>query len=138
MAEVQYLSLDIVTPQKTIYSGNVESVSVPGALSPFQILHNHAPIVSSLDLGMIKIIDSAKKTQWFVATTGFIEVIDNKISILVESAEDPAKADTVKLETLLNSTRQKLADNINPDDTEALKSEIARLELSIKAKGRYS
>ena len=51
------LNIDIVTPQSIIFSGTGVSVSLPGAQSPFQVLYNHAPIVSALEVGAIKIIN---------------------------------------------------------------------------------
>jgi len=87
MADDKLMNVDIVTPQKTIFSGQAVSVSVPGGQSPFQILYNHAPIVSTLEKGVVKIVDAANKTTLFTTTDGFIEVRKNNISILVETAE---------------------------------------------------
>ena len=80
------LYLEIITPKEVIYKGDVQSVTVPGSKSPFQILFNHAPIVSSLDEGKIKIVDSNSKELIYTAGTGFVELQNNRISILVEDA----------------------------------------------------
>lgn len=85
------LKVDIVTPQKTIYSGMAASVSVPGRKSPFQVLFNHAPIVSTLDDGIIKIVDENGKTLRFNSRNGFVEVRTNTVSILVENAAEIAE-----------------------------------------------
>lgn len=81
------LNVDIVTPQKTIYSGKATSVSVPGRKSPFQVLFNHAPIVSTLDTGKVKIVTEENKELFYSTSGGFVEVRSNNISILVETAE---------------------------------------------------
>lgn len=80
------LYLEIITPKEVIFKGDVQSVTVPGSKSPFQILFNHAPIVSSLDEGQIKIADSNNKELVYTTGTGFVELQNNRISILVEDA----------------------------------------------------
>lgn len=80
------LYLEIITPKEVIFKGDVQSVTVPGSKSPFQILFNHAPIVSSLDEGQIKIAETDKKEIIYTTGTGFIELQNNRISILVEDA----------------------------------------------------
>ena len=87
------LNVEIITPQKTIYSGKAISVAVPGSQSPFQVLYNHAPIVTSLDTGIIKIIDEDKNEKYFASKNGFAEVRKNLVSILVDNAEDGAKVE---------------------------------------------
>ncbi|MBM2815328.1 MAG: H+transporting two-sector ATPase delta/epsilon subunit [Ignavibacteria bacterium] len=82
------LQVDIITPQKVIYSGEAESVTLPGSKSPFQVLINHAPIVSSLDNGKVKVVETGGKSHSFSTTDGFAEVAKNKVSVLVESAEE--------------------------------------------------
>lgn len=80
------LYLEIITPKEVIYKGDVQSVTVPGTKSPFQILFNHAPIVSSLDQGQLKIAESDSKEIIYATGTGFIELQNNRISVLVEDA----------------------------------------------------
>jgi F-type H+-transporting ATPase subunit epsilon len=80
------LYLEIITPKEVIFKGDVLSVTVPGSKSPFQILFNHAPIVSSLDEGQIKIADPSNKELTYKNGTGFVELQNNRISILVEDA----------------------------------------------------
>jgi F-type H+-transporting ATPase subunit epsilon len=50
------LQVDIVTPQGSVYSGVVAAVTVPGTVAPFQVLYNHAPIISSLEPGIVKLL----------------------------------------------------------------------------------
>lgn len=80
------LYLEIITPKEVIYKGDVQSVTVPGTKSPFQILFNHAPIVSSLDEGQLKIAGTDNKEITYATGTGFVELQNNRISILVEDA----------------------------------------------------
>lgn len=77
------MHLDIITPDKKIYSGEVSSVSVPGTGGRFQILNNHAPIISSLLGGKIKVVDS-EGTKEFDVKGGVVENLKNKVIILAE------------------------------------------------------
>jgi len=79
------MNLQIITPDKKVFDGEVKLVQVPGSKGSFQILRNHAPIISTLDPGDVKIIDEADKTIFISISGGVIEVKNNKIIILAES-----------------------------------------------------
>jgi F-type H+-transporting ATPase subunit epsilon len=80
------MNLQIITPDKKLFEGEVKLVQVPGSKGSFQILKNHAPIISTLDPGDVKIIDAGDKTSFISIGGGVIEVKNNKIIILAESA----------------------------------------------------
>ncbi len=77
--------LEIITPDKRIYSGKVKLVQLPGSLGSFEILKNHAPIISILDKGKIKVEEESGQILFFEVVGGVIENKDNKIIVLVES-----------------------------------------------------
>ena len=76
--------IEIITPDKKIFSGEVSLVQLPGTNGSFEILKDHAPIISTLAKGKIKIIDSEKATQFFEIDSGVVEVQKNKIIVLAE------------------------------------------------------
>ncbi len=76
------MQLDILTPDKALFSGDVTSVILPGSKGQFEILNSHAAIVSSLDKGTIKVKTTEGKTETFEVTGGVVEVLDNKIVVL--------------------------------------------------------
>lgn len=78
--------LEIITPDQQIFAGEVKLVQVPGSKGSFEILKNHAPIISTLDPGRIKIIDESDKTSFFEISGGVIEVKKNNIIVLAETA----------------------------------------------------
>jgi F-type H+-transporting ATPase subunit epsilon len=80
--------LEILTPEKKLYSGDVYGVQLPGITGLFEILDKHAPLVSALDKGTIKILKSKTTFENFTITGGFVEVINNKATVLVEGAEE--------------------------------------------------
>jgi F-type H+-transporting ATPase subunit epsilon len=78
--------LEVITPDKKIFEGDVNLVQLPGSKGSFTLLKNHAPIISTLDKGTIKIVDVFGKTHYFSVGGGVIENLSNKIIVLVESA----------------------------------------------------
>lgn len=82
------MHLEIITPLAKIFSSEVELIQLPGTKGSFEILKNHAPIVSSLDKGTIKIIDNTKKTLNFSIGGGVVECKSNKIVVLANSGEE--------------------------------------------------
>jgi F-type H+-transporting ATPase subunit epsilon len=80
--------LDIVTPERKIFSGEVELVSVPGSDGYFEVMQNHAAIISTLKKGELKIVEKLGKNQFFNIEGGVIEVKSNKIIILAEKLKE--------------------------------------------------
>jgi len=76
--------LEIITPDKKIYSGNVKSVRLPGADGSFGVLNNHAAIISSLKKGKISLVDDKSESQSFDINGGVAEVLNNNIIVLAE------------------------------------------------------
>jgi len=80
------MHLEIITPDKKVFEGEVKLVKLPGSKGSFEILKNHAPIISTLEKGTIKIQDEAGKEHIFEVDGGVVENKANKIIVLVESA----------------------------------------------------
>jgi len=79
--------LEIISPDKSLFTGEIVSLRVPGSKGSFEILKNHAPIISTLEKGMINILDQAGKRTSFKVDGGVIEAKNNKIIVLAEHAE---------------------------------------------------
>ena len=77
------MKLEILSPEKTLFTGEVDSVIFPGSQGKFQILNNHAPIISSLSQGNIDYKINSKTNQVEIKR-GIVEVLKNKISALIE------------------------------------------------------
>ena len=73
----------ILTPEAEIFSDEIKSVKVPGIGGQFEILKNHAPIVSALGEGVVRIFDETGKSSTFDIVKGFLEVINNEVSLMV-------------------------------------------------------
>ena len=81
--EENLIELEIVSPEKQLFNGCVDQVSLPGAKAPFTVLHNHAPMVSTLCAGNIK-WKSGKDERTMAVKSGFVEVRNNVVSACVE------------------------------------------------------
>ena len=80
------MHLEIITPDKKVFNGEVTLIQLPGSKGSFTILNNHAPIISTLEKGTIKIQDDSGKEHFFNVSGGVVEQQSNKIIVLVESA----------------------------------------------------
>lgn len=78
------MKIDIVTPDNTIYQGEISLAQFPGLDGSFEVLNNHAPMIAALKKGRIKVIDSKKKTLYFDVKGGVVEVLKNNIQVLAE------------------------------------------------------
>jgi F-type H+-transporting ATPase subunit epsilon len=81
------LKLRIVSPEKVVFDGDVDSVLVPGTLGSFEILTDHAPIISSLQEGKVEYTTKAGREQMTI-TGGFVEVQKNEVRLCIERKFD--------------------------------------------------
>lgn len=81
------MQLEILTPEKKVYSGDVYGVQMPGISGSFEILDKHAPMIAALQEGKLKILkDRSNDASYFQIQSGFVEVLNNKVTVLIEGA----------------------------------------------------
>jgi F-type H+-transporting ATPase subunit epsilon len=80
--------LEILTPERKIFSGDVYGVQLPGISGSFEVLEKHAPMVSALKAGNLKVLTDKTATTSFTVQSGFVEVLNNKTTVLVEGATE--------------------------------------------------
>jgi F-type H+-transporting ATPase subunit epsilon len=80
------MDLEIITPEKSAYSAKVKLVQLPGSLGSFEIMKNHAPMISTLSAGKLKAVPFSGEPVFFEIGDGVVEVSGNKIIILTEKA----------------------------------------------------
>ncbi|MBC7849450.1 MAG: ATP synthase F1 subunit epsilon [Chitinophagaceae bacterium] len=81
------MNLEILTPERKVFSDDVYGVQLPGITGLFEVLEKHAPLVSALKAGRIKILkDKNNHLTHFDIQSGFVEVLNNKVTVLVEGA----------------------------------------------------
>ena len=82
------MTLEILTPEQKIFSGEVYGVQLPGIAGLFEVLEKHAPLVSALKAGNLKILKDKTQTTSYSIKSGFVEVLNNKTTVLVEGVEE--------------------------------------------------
>ncbi|MDQ6904083.1 MAG: ATP synthase F1 subunit epsilon [Bacteroidota bacterium] len=80
--------LEILTPDKKIFSGDVYGVQLPGIDGMFEVLEKHAPLVSALKSGKLKILKDKQSNSHYTIKSGFVEVLNNRATVLVEGATE--------------------------------------------------
>ena len=81
------MNLEILTPERKLFSGDVYGVQLPGTTGLFEVLEKHAPLVSALKAGRLKVLrDKNNHVTYFDIQSGFVEVIHNNVTVLVEGA----------------------------------------------------
>ena len=77
------MQLEIITPDKVLFNGEVDAATFPGSKGSFQVLKNHAALISSLDTGKVT-VKTAKEVREIMINGGIVEVLNNKIIVLAE------------------------------------------------------
>ncbi|HYX07639.1 MAG TPA: ATP synthase F1 subunit epsilon [Bacteroidales bacterium] len=76
---------EIITPDKNVFSGEIKLIQVPGSTGSFEILKNHAPIISTLAEGSVKIVDKKGERHFFSIDGGVVEFKENHVIVLAET-----------------------------------------------------
>ena len=130
--------LDIVTPESTIFSGSVEDVYLPGSEGEMGVLGGHAALVAPLQPGELRYLQGGELHELAVGE-GFVEVSDNKVSVIIDLAVEDQEIDEKKVEESLKRAQDALAGvDHDTDEMAQLQTLIAKSEamLRLKRKGR--
>ena len=129
-------NLEIVTPRKIAYSGRVLSFSAPGVVGGFQVLYNHAPLLSNITIGEVKIIDAQEKESHYATSGGFVEVHDNKVIMLAETVERADEIDVTRAETARDRAKKMIHEKRVETDVDRAKVALHRAVNRLKVAGR--
>jgi len=134
------LQLEIVTPEKVVVSREVNSVVAPGSLGEFGVLEGHVPFLTGIEPGELR-YTAGSESAHLAVTSGFAEVLENKVSILVDAAEGLEDIDVERARKAMERARERLSkDRAGNKDIDfiraeaALKRAITRLKVAEKAK----
>lgn len=125
MADKKF-QLDIVTPSSTVYSGEVQSFTAPGVVGNFQVLFNHAPLLSAVGIGEVKIVQSDGTQLRYATSGGFVEVKTNKVILLAESAENESEINRERAEKAKNRATDRLKMKKNEVDLDRAQASLLR------------
>jgi F-type H+-transporting ATPase subunit epsilon len=127
------LHLDIVTPQGTVFSGLVAAVTLPGSVAPFQVLYNHAPILSTLEPGVLKVLLPDLTPRYYAIGAGFVEVLRNRVTVLVETITAGEQIDPEEAAQRVRHDRARLEAAQSREELQAARQELHQAEIALRA-----
>ena len=118
--------LTIISAESKVFEGKVENILVPGMVGDFLVLANHAPCISSIRPGFLEFSEGTSEKQKYFVSGGIIEVINNMVSVLVDSAVSGEKIVKEDITNLISEVDERLsaADAINKDDLGLRKNDL--------------
>ena len=130
--------LEIVTPQRILFDADVLSFSAPGSMGGFQVLANHAPLLSSITVGEVKLGGVDGKETRYSTSGGFVEVLENRVVLVAETAERSDEIDTARAQAAADRERKKLAEMKTAVEKEqslaALQRAVNRIKVSTRSR----
>jgi F-type H+-transporting ATPase subunit epsilon len=127
--------LEIVTPKRIVFKGEVTSFSAPGTDGGFQVLHSHAPMLASVKIGKVKISEASGTESHYAISGGFVEVRDNKVILLAETAERTDEIDVERVKAARDRALKRLAEKYPETDIERAKLALYRALNRLKIAG---
>ena len=118
--------LTIISAESKVFEGKVENILVPGMVGDFLVLANHAPCISSIRPGFLEFSEGTSDKQKYFVSGGIIEVINNMVSVLVDSAVSGEKIVKEDITNLISEVDERLsaADTVNKDDLGLRKNDL--------------
>ena len=118
--------LTIISAESKVFEGKVENILVPGMVGDFLVLANHAPCISSIRPGFLEFSEGTSDKQKYFVSGGIIEVINNMVSVLVDSAVSGDKIVKEDITNLISEVDDRLSaeDTVNKDDLGLRKNDL--------------
>jgi F-type H+-transporting ATPase subunit epsilon len=127
--------LEIVTPKRIVFKGEATSFSAPGVNGGFQVLHSHAPLLASVKIGKVKIIETSGTESHYAISGGFVEVRENNVILLAETAERTDEIDVERVKAARDRAVKRLAEKYPDTDIERAKLALYRALNRLKIAG---
>lgn len=119
------LKLEILTPERSLFQAEVDSVRVPGLEGYFGVFPGHAPFIAALKPGTLK-VDAQGKTSFFALSGGFSEVLPDSVSILAESSEAAEQIDIKRAEAARDRAQKRIKEGRQNWDVKRAQDALAR------------
>ena len=130
--------VDIVSPSGSVFKGNAVRLRAPGIQGSFEVLHNHAPMIAAIELGPLYVTLTGGERIAFATTGGFIEVLNNTVTVLAEEAEPASDIDLSIAELAEQAALEQLKSGGTVDERAAARQALdrARLRKSMASVGK--
>ena len=128
------LTLEIVTPERRVATIPADEVRAPGVLGAFGIRKDHAPLMSQLAPGRLTVVAGGSETHYAISG-GFLQVADNKVIVLADSAEERAEIDVERARKALAESAESVRglteqDDGYPEEEARVRRAAARLDVA--------
>ena len=127
------MQLQLITPEKILFSGEIDMVTAPGSEGEFGVLQGHAPFVSTLKPGVIRIDLPDNQKRRMAVLSGFAEVTPERCIILAETAQDCSNVTPSQAEANLVDARRRVDDAITDDEKKSAAQALALAEAVARA-----
>jgi len=117
-------ALEIVTPERVVYSGQVTSLQAPGTEGSFGVMTGHMPLLASLDIGVLRFADEGGEGVQMAVSGGFAEVGRERVTVLAETAERADEIDTQRAESSRQRAEERLARR-NEEEVDVVRAQSA-------------
>jgi F-type H+-transporting ATPase subunit epsilon len=127
--------LEIISPRRIVFKGEVLSFTAPGVDGGFQVLHSHAPMLASVKIGIVKLIDVSGKENQYAISGGFVEVRENNVILLAETAEHVDEIDVERGKAARERALKRIEERSPDTDMERAKLAFSRAVNRLKVAG---
>lgn len=124
MADTLYV--EIVAPDNRVFQGEAESLRAPGLEGSFQVLYNHAPMIAAIDVGPLIVVDSRGERITFATSGGFVEVLNNTVTVLAETVEPSSDIDVDRAKAAKDRARERLEAAASTEDRQQAEAALER------------
>ena len=118
--------LEIITPNKVVFNDEAASLTAPGVEGGFQVLYNHAPFLSALEIGQIKVKDKTGADTLYATSGGFVEVNNNHVVVLADTAEKTSEIDVERAKAAKIRAEERLRSKENIVDEARARTALLR------------
>jgi F-type H+-transporting ATPase subunit epsilon len=129
------LRLEIVTPEQTAYSEEVDMVTLPGTEGEFGVYPNHVPLLTTIKPGELRVTKNGR-SEYLAIGEGFVEVRGDGVSVLTDMAIEPEKIDMSAAEQAVERARAAMKADIHPEDVAALQATLQKALAQLHVKRR--
>jgi F-type H+-transporting ATPase subunit epsilon len=129
------LKLEIVTPEATAYSEDVEMVTLPGAEGDLGVYPNHVPLLTTLNPGEVRVLKGGKET-FLAIGEGFVEITGTSVSVLTDMALEPAVIDENAAEAAVERARKAMKEDLGSEEVAAVQASLQKALAQLHVKRR--
>jgi F-type H+-transporting ATPase subunit epsilon len=129
------LRLEIVTPEKTAYSEDVEMVTLPGSEGELGVYPNHVPLLTTLNPGELRVLKGGKET-FLAIGEGFVEITASAVSVLTDMALEPAVIDESAAEAAVARAQAAMKDDLGAEEVAAVQASLQKALAQLHVKRR--